>query len=132
MQHLAGGSALSGSSVDLHTRIPLYRFWQDGAIDIPDEIWGPLMAPNVFSEMLIPILMGGEWDYPYHEVRGLIREYHHRMGPTKLIWGSDISNVECHCTYPQSLTDLRDYCAFINSREMNMICGGNIAALFGN
>ena len=90
------------------------------------------MAPNVFSEVLIPILMRGERDYPYHEVRELIREYHQRLGPSRLIWGSDMPNVERHCTYPQSLSYLRDYCDFISSREMEMICGGNIASLFGS
>ena len=112
--------------------IPLYRFWRDGALDIPDEIWGPLMAPNVFVEVLIPILMGGEWDFPYKESQRLIRDYYERLGPSRLIWGSDMPNVERHCTYQQSLNYLRNYCDFIAPDEMEMICGGNIAALFGS
>ena len=41
-------------------------------------------------------------------------------------------NVERHCTYPQSPNYLRNYCDFIAPDEMEMICGGNIAALFGS
>ena len=112
--------------------IPLYRFWRDGVLDVPDEIWGPLMARNVSVEVLIPILMGGEWDFPYSESRRLIRDYYERLGPSRLIWGSDMPNVERRCAYPQSLNYLRNYCDFIAPDEMEMICGGNIAALFGS
>ena len=111
--------------------IPLYRFMRDGALDIPDEIWGPLTARNVFVEVLIPILMGGEWDFPYVEAQSLIRDYYEKLGPSRLIWGSDMPNVERHCTYAQSLNYLRNYCDFIKPDEMEMICGGNIAALLG-
>ena len=110
--------------------IPLYRFMRDGHITIPDEIWKPLEAPNVFSEVLIPILMGGVWDFPYVEAQGLIREYYERLGPSKLIWGSDMPNVERHCTYMQCLDYLRKYCDFISASDMDAICGGNLAALF--
>ncbi len=117
------------SSIYTHG-VPLYRFMQDGAITIPDEIWKPLEASNVFTEVLIPILMGGVWDFPYVEVQGLIREYHERLGPSKLIWGSDMPNVERHCTYMQCLDYLREYCDFISPNDMDAICGGNLAAMF--
>ena len=109
--------------------IPLYRFWSNGKLSIPEEIWDGLQAPNVCTEILIPILMGGLWDYPYTEASGLIREYYDRLGSEKLVWGSDMPNVERHCTYTQSLDYLRKYCDFIPQAAMDRICGDNMLSL---
>jgi hypothetical protein len=40
-------------------------------------------------------------------------------------------NVERHCTYMQCLDYLREYCDFISPNDMDAICGGNLAAMFG-
>jgi predicted TIM-barrel fold metal-dependent hydrolase len=109
--------------------IPLYRFWSGGKLSIPDEIWDALRAPNVHTEILIPILMGGLWDYPYTEVTALIREYHNRLGAEKLLWGSDMPNVERHCTYTQSLEYLTRYCDFLPQSALDRICGENVLSL---
>ena len=110
--------------------IPLYRFWSGGKLSIPPEIWDALQAPNVYTEILIPILMGGLWDYPYTEARTLIREYYNRLGMDKLVWGSDMPNVERHCTYAQSLEYLTKYCNFIPASDLDRICGENVLSLF--
>ena len=111
--------------------IPLYRFMDDrGAISIPEEVWKPLEAANVLTEILVPILMGGVWDYPYAEAAPVIRQYHERLGAERLIWGSDLPNVERHCTYRQSLDYLRRYCDFIPPSDMARITGENTRALF--
>ncbi len=112
--------------------IPLYRFMDEpGAASIPAEAWRPLECANVFTEILVPILMGGVWEYPYAEARGVIREYYERIGPERLIWGSDLPNVERHCTYRQSLEYLRRYCDFIPPAEMARITGENTLGVFG-
>ncbi len=109
--------------------VPLYRFWSDGKLSIPSEIWPALEAPNVSTEVLIPILMGGLWDYPFTEATALIREYYDRLGAEKLIWGSDMPNVERHCTYTQSLQYLTRYCDFIPQSALDRICGDNVLSL---
>ncbi len=109
--------------------IPLYRFWSGGRLSIPSEIWDVLQAPNVHTEILIPILMGSLWDYPYTEATALIREYYDRLGGEKLIWGSDMPNVERHCTYTQSLEYLTRYCDFISQAALDGICGDNVLSL---
>ncbi|MEE8363587.1 MAG: amidohydrolase family protein [Dehalococcoidia bacterium] len=111
--------------------LPLYRFIRGGRVAIPEEAWGPLEAPNVLSEILIPILQGYAWDYPFTEARPVIREYYERLGPEKLVWGSDMPNVERHCTYRQSLEYLTRYCDFIPPADMEKICGGNIERALG-
>ena len=112
--------------------LPLSRFMEaDGTIAIPPEAGEVLDAPSVMVELVIPIAHGAMWEYPYAEARPVIREYYERLGPDRLAWGSDMPNVERHCTYRQSLDYLRRYCDFIPPEHMAMICGGNVARLFG-
>ena len=106
------------------------RFIEDGVARIPEAAWKAIDAPNVISELLFPIFQGAVFDYPYREVRPIIREYYERLGPNRLCWGSDMPNVERHATYRQSLAYLGDYCDFIPQDDMDAILGRNIAALF--
>ena len=111
--------------------LPLYRFFDDsGGINIPDEAWAPLDADNVYTEILVPILMGGAWEYPYVESQPFIRAYYERIGPDRLVWGSDLPNVERHCTYEQSLRYLERHCDFIPLAHMKRITGENTRSLF--
>ena len=107
------------------------RFMEDGVAKIPEAAWDAIDAPNVMSELLFPIFQGAVYDYPFREVRPVIREYYERLGPTRLCWGSDMPNVERHATYRQSLAYLRDYCDFIPPDDMDAILGDNIATRFG-
>ena len=81
-------------------------------------------------EILIPIFQGAVWEYPYVEARPIVREYYERLGPDRLVWGSDMPNVERNCTYRQSLDYLRVHCDFIPPADMARICGTNVAGLF--
>ena len=110
--------------------LSLYRFMRDGEVSIPEEAWRALEAPNLVVEILIPIFQGAIWEYPYVEAQPIIREYYERLGADKMAWGSDMPNVERHCTYRQSLDYLRLHCDFIPPGDMAKICGGNVARLF--
>ena len=90
------------------------------------------MAPNLIVEILIPIFQGAIWEYPFVESRPIIEEYYTRLGAEKLAWGSDMPNVERHCTYKQSLDYLRNHCEFISPADMKKICGENLDRLFSN
>jgi predicted TIM-barrel fold metal-dependent hydrolase len=59
-----------------------------------------------------------------------VRDLHARLGPTKLLWGSDMPNVERSCTYRQSLDYLRRHCAFIPAADLDLIVGGNADRLY--
>ena len=48
----------------------------------------------------------------------------------KLVWGSDMPNVERFCTYGQSLEYLRRYCDFLPASDMDRILGDNAARLY--
>lgn len=97
---------------------------------LPEELWEVLAEPNLTVELLFPLLYGASWDYPYPEARAIVRQLHARLGPTKLLWGSDMPNVERSCTYRQSLDYLRRYCDFIPAADMELILGGNANRLY--
>ena len=103
------------------------RFIEDGKVVVPEEAWKALVHPNVYVELVIPIMMGATWEYPFIEAQPIIRQYYERLGPDRLVWGSDMPNVERHCTYRQSLDHIRRHCDFIPAGDMDKILGGNVA-----
>ena len=104
---------------------------KNGEVSIPSEVWTALRASNALVEVLIPIFQGMIWEYPYAEAWPVVREYYERLGPDRLVWGSDMPNVERNCTYRQCLDYLRIHCDFIPQADMDKICGGNVARMFG-
>jgi predicted TIM-barrel fold metal-dependent hydrolase len=111
--------------------LPLFRFMDEKrSISIPEEAWRLIDGPNVMIEILIPIFQGFIWEYPFVEAQPIIREYYERYGADRLAWGSDMPNVERHCTYRQSLDYLRLHYDFIPPEDMAKICGDNVARLF--
>ena len=98
---------------------------------MPEPLARLLRREQWWVEILYPIGWGRLNDYPYPELRPAIKELHRIMGAGRLCWGSDMPNVERHCTFRQSLDYLRKYCDFIPSGDMDRILGGNLAELFG-
>jgi predicted TIM-barrel fold metal-dependent hydrolase len=102
---------------------------------VPDEIWEIWSKPNVHLEILFPIQVSyprpgaSQWDYPYAQTRAIIKELYEKLGPEKLLWGSDMPNVERNCTYKQARDYLVRYCDFIPPGHMDLIVGGNAARL---
>jgi predicted TIM-barrel fold metal-dependent hydrolase len=107
--------------------VPSNAFDRQG--NMPEEVWAMLRLPNVTVELLFPLIYA-QWEYPYVEAQLIIRQLYQKLGPTKLIWGSDMPNVERSCTYRQSLDYLRKYCTFISDPDMEMILGTNANQLY--
>ena len=78
---------------------------------------------------MFPITWGGVWDYPYPEAQSLIRGMRDMFGADKLVWGSDMPNVERFCTYTQSVDYVRRHCSFLTATEKDAILGGTMATL---
>ena len=95
----------------------------------PKELWDVLSASNLIVEVTFPICEGGRWDYPFPEFWPIIRRIYQRLGPEKLVWGSDMPNVERYCTYRQSREYMK-YCSFIPPHHMELIWGENLVRLF--
>jgi predicted TIM-barrel fold metal-dependent hydrolase len=108
--------------------MPANAFDETG--NMPNDLWSMFREPNIIVELLIPLLYGAKWEYPYVEAQPMIRQLYERLGPTKLIWGSDMPNVERSCTYLQSVDYLRKHCTFISQADMDMILGTNANELF--
>jgi predicted TIM-barrel fold metal-dependent hydrolase len=109
---------------------PVGYFGKTGTWEFPDEVEAAFRHDNLLLEVMFPITWGGEWDYPYPEAQNLIRDMRDKFGATKLVWGSDMPNVERFCTYRQSLDYVRRYCPFLTGREKDAILGGNLEELF--
>lgn len=115
--------------------ILLTVFGSGDQIVIPEPVWEIWQKPNIFVEILFPIQVSyprpgaSVWDYPYPHSRPAIKELYEKLGPEKIVWGSDMPNVERNCTYKQSLDYLVRYCDFIPPEHMDLIIGGNAARL---
>jgi predicted TIM-barrel fold metal-dependent hydrolase len=96
--------------------------------DIAERIYA---ADNVWLELCFPISWGGVWEYPFVEAQALIRDLRDRIGTERLVWGSDMPNVERFCTYRQSVDYIRNHCDFLTEREKTRILGENLADLLG-
>jgi predicted TIM-barrel fold metal-dependent hydrolase len=110
--------------------IPTRLLAAGGTLEIPDQVKAAVGDGPVLVEVIFPIVWGKFWAYPYWEAVPMIREMYRTFGAEHLVWGSDIPNVERHCTYQQCLDHLRKHCPFIPQAEMDRILGGNLAALF--
>ena len=110
---------------------PAGHFARGGKWEIPDEALEVYRRDNLLIEVMFPITWGGVWDYPYPEAQELIRGMRDRFGAGKLVWGSDMPNVERFCTYQQCLDYVRRHCGFLSAAEKDRILGDNVAALFG-
>ncbi len=109
--------------------VPVPFFARDGKYELPDEVDRTYRHENLQIELTYPIIWGGRWDYPYPEAQALIKDLHDKYGTQKLIWGSDMPNVERFCTYRQCVDYVRSYCDFLTAREKERILGGNLAEL---
>lgn len=110
---------------------PVSHFAASGTWDFPADVEAIYRRENLLIEVMFPITWGGVWDYPYPEAQALIRGMRDRFGASKLVWGSDMPNVERFCTYRQCVDYVRRYCEFLTADEKERILGGNVAELMG-
>ena len=98
--------------------------------DLPSPLQALLAREQFLIELLYPIGQGRLSEYPFLETHPAIRRLYALVGGKRLVWGSDMPNVQRHCTYEQSLRYLRDHCPFIAASDLDRILGGNAARLF--
>ena len=85
---------------------------------------------EVCLEVVYPVYVGLREEYPFPTALDSVRRLYDRLGPRRLVWGSDLPNVERHCTYQQALGYLDWYCPLPRA-DLALILGGNLARLFG-
>jgi predicted TIM-barrel fold metal-dependent hydrolase len=90
-----------------------------------------LAREQLVVEILYPIHWARTHEYPFPELRPALETLYQRVGAERLVWGSDMPNVERNCTYRQSLHYLRLAAeGWLSSADMDRILGGNVAELF--
>lgn len=96
---------------------------------MPEFMRRAIHEHDVLLEVLFPILKGGDWRYPYLEGQNVLQSLYDEFGANKLVWGSDIPNIERYCTYRQSL-DYLDTVPGIPEDDLALITGGNLERVF--
>ena len=122
--------------------------WADRWPDIPG-VWTHGFTPELLEQMPAPLedLLGREqfmveilypiyWarthEYPFPELRPALEVLYQRVGGERLIWGSDMPNVERNATYRQSLEYLRLLAQdWLPSADLDRILGLNVLRLLG-
>ena len=80
-----------------------WRVYLDGGrIRLPDAIWEPFENPNLSIEVCFPVRVGDIFDYPYEEVWPVMADMVERIGPDRLLYGTDMPFQNRFCTYRQS------------------------------
>jgi len=103
----------------------------DGECTIPDVVHRLVSEHNVFLELCHPISMGKVSEYPYPEAQKIIRHLYNSYGARRLVWGSDMPNVERYSTYAQSLNYFTRHCEFIPTSDKDFILSKNVLKIFG-
>ena len=81
---------------------PWRVYLQGGTIILPDAIWEPFQNPNLSIEVCFPVRIGDLFDYPYREVWPALSQMVQRIGPSRLLYGTDMPFQNRFCTYRQS------------------------------
>lgn len=110
---------------------PVQYFVKNGKWEFPDQVAKTYAREDVQCEICFPIAWGGVWDYPFPEAQALIKDLRDKYGAQKLIWGSDMPNLERFCTYKQGLDYILRYCDYLTSGEKDLILGENLVELLG-
>jgi predicted TIM-barrel fold metal-dependent hydrolase len=98
---------------------------------MPPPLSELLGREQLMVEILYPIHWARNHEYPFPELRSALETLYQRVGAERLVWGSDMPNVERNCTYRQSLHYVRLAAeGWLPSADMDRILGGNVAELF--
>ena len=110
-----------------------WRLFREGRrLRLPDRLFEPFRAPTATLQLLFHISLGNVWDYPYTELRTAIAQLVDALGSDRLMWGTDMPNVERFCTYRQTLETFTVHCrGLITDGDIENIVGGTAARLLG-
>jgi predicted TIM-barrel fold metal-dependent hydrolase len=91
-----------------------------------------LRREQFMVEILYPIHWARTHAYPFPELRPALEVLYRRVGGERLIWGSDMPNVERNTTYRQSLDYLRVVARdWLPRADLDRILGLNVLRLLG-
>lgn len=86
--------------------------------------------PNVYFDLAsLPAYVASE-GYPFPTVSKYLRIAIEKIGPSKVMWGTDIPALLAHATYKQLLQASRRHLDFLSDSEVAMVLGENAARLY--
>lgn len=110
---------------------PWRLFREGGRLRLPADLFEPFRVSTARLELLFQINLGNIWDYPYAELHTAIVQLVDTLGADRLMWGTDMPNVERFCNYRQTLDAFRVHCrGLISDDDIANIAGGTAARLF--
>jgi predicted TIM-barrel fold metal-dependent hydrolase len=115
----------------------IFSVWTHGFTpELLESMPAPLEAllgrDRFMVEILYPIYWARTHEYPFPELRPALEILYQRVGGERLIWGSDMPNVERNTTYRQSLEYLRLLAQNrLPSADLDRILGLNVLRLLG-
>lgn len=100
----------------------LWRLWEE-QIDL-----GRL--PNIyFDTASLPAYIASE-GFPFPTAGRYLRMAIDRIGPGKVMWGTDIPALLSHATYPQLLQAARRHLALLSDFDRDLVLGGNASRVY--
>ncbi len=110
---------------------PWRLFLDDGGLELPDAIFEPFRASSAKLQLLFQISLGRVFDFPYRELHPVIERLVEVLGSQRLMWGTDMPNVERFCNYRQTLDTFRVHCrGLLSDAEIDNIVGLSAARTF--
>jgi predicted TIM-barrel fold metal-dependent hydrolase len=110
-----------------------HAFGPDLLAEMPAPLSELLAREQFMVEVLYPIHWARTHEYPFPELAEPLRELYRRVGGERLVWGSDMPNVERNCTYRQTLEYLRIVSSgWLPASDLEKLLGRNVLGLFHN
>ena len=110
---------------------PWGMFLEGNRLNLPPAVFEPFEASSAKLQLLLHISLGGVFDYPYTEFQSVVGQLVEKLGSERLMWGTDMPNVERFCNYRQTLDTFRVHCAgVIDDRDLENILGRTAADFF--
>ena len=110
---------------------PWRLFLHDDHLEIPDAVFRPFLTSSARLQLLFQISLGSVFDYPYLELHSAIAQLGEKLGTDRLMWGTDMPNVERFCNYRQTLDAFRTHCkGLISEQDIANITGKTVQRLF--
>jgi predicted TIM-barrel fold metal-dependent hydrolase len=107
-----------------------HGFSPDLVASMPAPLAELLGRDQLLVELLYPIHWARTHEYPFPELRSTLETLYQHVGYQRLIWGSDMPNVERNCTYRQSLHYVRRLAdGWLPSAELDCVLGSNLLGL---
>ena len=112
---------------------PWRLFSDEEKLEVPDAVYEtvPLDHPSFHIQILFAVFLQSRWDYPMPQMRPTLETMVERIGPERIMWGTDIPIVLLHWTYRQSLDYIRRYCEFIGAARHGSHPRGKYGPLHG-